>query len=254
MLLVPAIEIRHHRDQRVGDFRLARELRLGRRRHANHRGAEALVMLRLGVGRELRALHADIGSAALHDDALGRRRVRHALAQHGRSRMRERHMGDEPRAEVAGLALEGAVDELVGQHEQAGVELALVGAAGGDGDDVGDAGALERVDIGAIVDRRGRVAMAAAVAGEEHDFGLAEMAETQRVRRFAPGRCNALLACRYEAGKRIEARSADDPDNRLSHANLLTPPDHARILRRGAAKQNPRRKAGGGSSSPDASL
>ena len=43
--------------------------------------------------------------------------------------------------------------------------------AGGNRDDVGDAGALEGVDIGAIVDRRRREPVAPAVTGQEHRFG-----------------------------------------------------------------------------------
>ena len=152
-------------------------------------GAEALVVQRFRVGRELRALHADVGSA------VAARRCSSAsaasatrLRSTARGRMRERHMRDAAGPEEAGLALERAVDELIGQHEQAGIEFALVGAAGGDGDDVGDAGALQRVDIGAVVDRRGREAVAAAVTGEEHHLRVADAAETQRVGRLAPGR------------------------------------------------------------------
>ena len=53
-------------------------------------------------------------------------------------------------------------------------------AAGGKSDDVGDADAFQGVDIGAIVDRRGRKAVAAAVAGEEHRLGRPHTAEAQR--------------------------------------------------------------------------
>ena len=95
--------------------------------------------------------------------------------------MGEWHMRDAAGSEEAGFAAERAVDELIGEHEQAGIEIAAVGAAGGDGDDVGHAGALERVDVGAIVDGRGAEAVAAAVAGEKHDLCVADAAETQRV-------------------------------------------------------------------------
>ena len=46
----------------------------------------------------------------------------------------------------------GAVDKLVDQHEQAGIKLGPVGAAGRERDQIGDAGPLHHVDIGAVVD------------------------------------------------------------------------------------------------------
>ena len=64
VLGVPAIVVGHHGDRRIGDLGLAGELRLGHRRHADDVVAEALVGERLGVGRELRPLHADIGATA----------------------------------------------------------------------------------------------------------------------------------------------------------------------------------------------
>ena len=122
--------------------------------------------------------------------------------------------------EILGVPPERVIDELIRQHEQAGIKLALVGTAGGDGDDVGDAGALQRVDIGAIVDRGGREHMAAAVAGEKHHLGFAEASKTQRVRRLAPRRRHAFLARRRKAVQRIEAGTPDDADDRLCHDAL----------------------------------
>ena len=121
-------------------------------------------------------------------------------------------MRDAAGAEEARLARERAVDELVDQHEKAGIELLLEGAASGDGDDVGDAGPLERVDIGAIVDGRGRKPMALAVAGEEDAFGLAEPAEPQQVGRRSPRGLELLLAHDLQAFERIDAGPADHAD------------------------------------------
>ena len=94
VLLVPAVVVGHHGDGRVGDLRLARELRLGRAGHADDVGAARLVAERFGERGELRALHAEVGPAVLEGDALGLRRRDEAAAQQRRDRMRHRDMGD----------------------------------------------------------------------------------------------------------------------------------------------------------------
>src|SRR5271166_1436510 len=98
------------------------------------------------------------------------------------------------RAEEARLTQVGPVLELVDHHEYARIELAMKRAAGGKRYDVGDADALERVDIGAIVDARRRKPVAAAVACEKHGLRTADAAEPERVRRIAPRRRDRLLS------------------------------------------------------------
>ena len=78
-------------------------------------------------------------------------------------------MRDEAVAEEALLTREGAVDELVDQHEVAGRQFLAERAAGRDRDEIGDAGALHRVDVGAVVDAGGRELVAAAVTRQEAD-------------------------------------------------------------------------------------
>ena len=56
----------------------------------------------------------------------------------------------------------------------------------GDRDQIGDAGALQRIDIGAVVDRGRRLDMAAAVARQEDQVDALEGAEQQRVGGLAP--------------------------------------------------------------------
>src|ERR1043166_5801905 len=94
------------------------------------------------------------------------------------------------RAEEALVAGEGAVDELVDDDEIAGCHLLLQAADRRKRDDVGDAAALQRVDIGAEVDLRGRPRMAAAVARQEDHLLPAEAAEAELIRRGAERRCD----------------------------------------------------------------
>ena len=65
-------------------------------------------------------------------------------------------MGDAAGAEEALGPGEGAVDELVDDDKIAGRKILAQAADRGKRDDVGDAAALQRVDIGAKIDLRGR--------------------------------------------------------------------------------------------------
>ncbi len=86
----------HHRDRRVADLRLARELGLRHVGHADDVAAPGTVELRFGKGRELRAFHAQIGAAAPAGDADFASAARlDAIDQSlGRDRMGERHMSN----------------------------------------------------------------------------------------------------------------------------------------------------------------
>ena len=143
--------------------------------------------------RELRAFDADVGPPVAAGDLFGLRRGDEPAAQERRDRMGHRDMRDAAVAEEAGLAPIGAILELVDHHEHAGIELAVERAAGRERDDVGDAGPLQRVDIGAIIDRRGREAMAPAMARQEHRLRVAHPPEAQRVGGIAPGGGDSLF-------------------------------------------------------------
>ena len=214
---MPAVEIGHHGDGRVANLGFARELGLRHVGHADHRIAELLVGQAFGQRGELRPLHADIGAAAHHRDALGLRRRGEMDAQPRRHRMRHRDMRDAALAEERTLALVGAVDELVDQHEGAGRQLLLERAAGRERDQVGDAGALEHVDIGAVVDVGGRQPVALVVARQEHHRQAGDLADAQRRRRLAPRARDALLAHILEPRQIVDAGAADDAEHGFGH-------------------------------------
>src|SRR5205085_8452269 len=118
--------------------------------------------------------------------ALGLRCVRKMDAQARRNRMRHRYVGDEPLAEERALALVRAVDELIDENEGAGRQLLLERATGRQRDQIGNARALEDVDIGAVVDIGRRKAMALVVARQENDGQPRDLADAQRRRWLAP--------------------------------------------------------------------
>ena len=111
----------------------------------------------------------------------------------------------------------GAVDELVDQHEGAGRQIFLERTAGRERDEVGDAGALEHVDIGAVVDVGGRQAMALAVARQEHHRQAGDVADAQRRRRLSPRALDAPLDDVGEAGQIVDAGTTDNAEHGRGH-------------------------------------
>src|SRR3546814_6368752 len=85
----------------------------------------------------------------------------------------------------------GAVDELVDDDEGAGREILAQRADGAERHDLGDAGALQGVDVGTGVQRRGRQLVAAAVARQEHQPLAVQLAAQQRIGGRAEGRLDA---------------------------------------------------------------
>ena len=186
VLVVPAVVVGHHGDRRVADLGFAGELGFGHVGHADHRAAPAAIEVALGPRRELRPLHDEVGAAARDGNALRPRRRLDQIDQHRAHRIGHRHVRHAARPEEAFLAREGAVDELVDQHEMPGRELLLQRAAGRDRHQVGDARPLQGVDVGAVVDGRGRHLVAAAVARQEADRQPVELGEQDLVGRRRP--------------------------------------------------------------------
>ena len=177
MIGVPAVEIRHHRGDRVRELRLAGQSRLGHGGHADHVAPPGSIEIRFGKRGELRPLHREIDAApGVRNAFLGARLVKR-VGEPGTNGMSERHMRDKTAAEETLFARMGAVDELIRHDERAGRQSLAQRTTGRNGNDVGGAGALQRVDIGAVVDRCRRMDMAAAVARQE-----------QHVHAFQPAR------------------------------------------------------------------
>lgn len=115
---------------------------------------------------------------------------------------------------------EGAVDELIDNHEAAGGQVFLKRAAGGDGDHIGDPCAFQRVDIGAVIDGAGRLDVAATVPRQEDQIDALEGAEQQLIRRSAPWAFDPLPAGIFEAGNIVDAAAAYDAEDCFGHGNL----------------------------------
>ena len=100
--------------------------------------------------------------------------------------MRHRHMRDTAFAEEGGFPPGGAVDELIDHHEGAGRQIFPERAAGRQGNEIGDPGAFQHVDVGAVVDVGRREPVACAVARHEHNGESGNGAAAERAQMVRP--------------------------------------------------------------------
>ena len=121
-------------------------------------------------------------------------------------------MGGEAGVEKALLAGEGAVDELIDEDEVAGRDVILQAAHRAQRDDVGHARALQRIDIGAVVDRAWRQRVTAPVARQEHHVSICEAAEEKRIRRSPEGRADVDPLRLAQTLDLVEAAAADNAE------------------------------------------
>ena len=185
----------------------------------------AAVEVGFGEGRELGTLHGEIGAAAHHLDGERFGRRFEGVAEAAADGMAEADVGDEAGAEEGLDPVDRAVDELIDDDEGAGGQFLAERTAGAHGEDIGDAGAFQGVDVGREIDGAGGQAVAAAVARQE-DHGLAvQVAKQKLVRGLAEGRGNTLPARVVEAVDLVNAAAADNADDgrhaRLRHDRNL---------------------------------
>src|SRR5262249_56923534 len=125
-------------------------------------------------------------------EAWGRGGFGEMQAQPGGGRMRHRRVREETGAKELALALVGAIDELVDEDEGAGRQLLPERAAGGERDEIGHTCALERIDVGAVVDVGGGEPMPAVVAGGKDHRKPPALPPGQWGARVTPGRAQSL--------------------------------------------------------------
>jgi hypothetical protein len=156
MLGVPAVVIGHHGDARVAELRFARQLGLGHVAHADDIAVPGSIEPGLRQARELRTFHGEIRTAAHVGDARAARGALDGVTQPRADGLGHRYMGDQTGTEEALVTGEGSIDELIDDHKRAGRQLLLQRADRAYRDDLRDTGALEGIDVGAIVDFGGR--------------------------------------------------------------------------------------------------
>src|SRR5919199_4580256 len=109
------------------------------------------------------------------------------------------------------LARVGAVDELVADHELAGLDVRLQAAGGGGRDQASHPQRGHGPHVRAVVDGVRRDAMVLAVARQKCDSHLADAPDRDRVTRSAVRRVYGYLFD-VAVDQRIETRAAEDAD------------------------------------------
>src|SRR5205823_1351882 len=82
---------------------------------------------------------------------------------------------------------------------------------------IGHACPFERVDVGAIIDVRGRQAVAFVVARKENNLQPPDLADPQRRRRLTPRALDFLLAHLLEPRQVVDSGTPDDAENGCGH-------------------------------------
>lgn len=218
--VVPAVVVGAHADHLVGDLGFSRELGLGQDRHVDDRASPAAVHVALGTRRKLWSLHADDGAAVVQPHAVALQRVSTAAHNVGDLRVegvREAHVSHHAALEEGeGADALGAVNDLVGHHKVAGLDVFLQTSHGGEGNDGAHAEVAQGGYVGAGGDLVRCEFVVQAMAREKGDGdgvaggGRRVVQDRNGRRRRAPGRGG--LEGRYvsEARQRLQTSAADD--------------------------------------------
>lgn len=224
---MPAVVVGAHADHLVCDLCLLCELSLGESAHVDDAATPCAVHVRLSTGAELRSLHAHDGALVVQTHAVTLEAV--AALAHDLGNTLVEGIGEADVADHAALeegeradAL-GAVNDLVGDDEVAGLDLFLEGAYGAEGDDGADTEATESGDVGAGGNLVRSDLVVETMAGDEgNGDGLAVAGGRGVVEDgdgrggLAPGSVDVEGGNGGEAGKRLEAGTTDHRNGDLT--------------------------------------
>lgn len=182
-----AVKVGDEADVDDGHAEFVAEIAFGVLGHVDDVPAHFGEPLGFGFGGEAGALDDDDGAAIVDFDPV--------LFDGLDSQLSEGLVVHIRRGDVAGdgavvegvVAAFGSVDELVGDQEAAGFDVALEGSAGAGGNDGFDAEFVHGPDVGSVVDFVGRDGVVASVAGKEGDVSAIDFGEHDAVGRGAVG-------------------------------------------------------------------
>src|ERR1700757_1017291 len=215
MMRMPTIIVSDHGHGDIADLRLPRQFRLLQVGYADHVHAPAAVDVRFGLGRKLRSLHVEVGTATLP----GHAHLPAGAFDHSRHlrtyRISEGDVGYDSVAEECVDAMAGAVEELVGNDEIQRLVFFLERTHGGDGNDAFYTQLPESVNIRAEVQLCGQDPVPAPVPRQKRYFAALQCAQDKGVRWIAEGRWLRRLAHISQSGHGVQTAATDDSDFRL---------------------------------------
>jgi hypothetical protein len=141
----------------------------------------------------------------------------HEERQARADRIGEGHVADDAVAEERIGAMARAVDELMGEDDVGRRVLHFQRADRGRRQDGVYAEELEAVDVGAVVDLAGRVAMAASVTGQKGHAGAVDLADHIRIGRCAERRLHRPFVDDGQPFHGVDARASNDADADVRH-------------------------------------
>jgi hypothetical protein len=215
MMRMPAIVIGDHGNRNVTKFRLASELGFLQIGHANYVHPQTAVDIGFGLGRELRALHAQIGSTFLaqHANFLASRHDN--VDQLRADGISEGNVRDQAAAEKGIDAMSRAVEKLIRNDEIERLVPFLERSHGGDGNDALHSKLLEAMDIGTEVQFARENAVAASMTREKCNFAAFEHATNVGIRWRPEWGSYANFFRLRQSGHGIEPAAADNSEFRL---------------------------------------
>src|SRR6185312_3300041 len=126
-------------------------------------------------------------------------------------------MRDAAIAEEGRRTARGSIDQLIGKHEEARRQFLFERTAGRNRDDVRHANAFQSINIRSVVDSGWRKRVAPAMPCKKHCLSRADASESQSIRRISPGRRDLFFMQVFEPGEMIDARAANNSDDRFRH-------------------------------------
>ena len=138
-------------------------------------------------------------------------------AQNPAYRIRHGNVGDDAFAKKRGDARFGEVDELVGNHDIARMDIFFQAAHCADGYEPLHAQLFESMDVGAEGNLMRQKYVPASMPGQKRDPLAGERAQNVGGRGHAVGRIERAFFHIAQLRHLIEAAAADDPDFRFSH-------------------------------------
>src|SRR6267378_8146908 len=168
----------------------------------------------MGFGErgKLRALHADIGAAAMDSYFGAVAGLAEQSSQLRANGFRETDVRGHAIPEKSGHAVPGAIVELVGNQEIERFQILLKRTDGADRDDSLDAELFHSVNVGAIIYFCRQKTVPARVACKKRDALPFQLADNERVGRVAERSFYPHLARVFEARHGVEAAAANNAD------------------------------------------
>ena len=124
-------------------------------------------------------------------------------------------MRDTAGAEERFFARKTTVNELVHNDEMAGRQIFSQGPHGGKGDDFRTANPLQRINIGAVIQRGGRDGVAAPMAGQKGAGHAIKPPSQDFIRRITPRRAKLYPAAIFQPFHIVKPGTADQADHGL---------------------------------------